>query len=196
MTGFPKAMNENQTLQAISTPARPAVSVQAAPKAESKLGSPFRYSRRYLDWNRLTFEYHAGGSQSTIDTWEAETVSNTIHNARNQLTLFHVYGCAPRSYCTSCVEYGDPGNLLTLYEDILATVVVNPSRANKSRMIMVNKGRFRADLPQGGVTDTGRLMINPYNDQFQYIPDVPFDQAIVRHSEIANQYADQYRQCS
>jgi hypothetical protein len=36
-------------------------------KATSASTSPFVYSRRYLDWNRYTFEYHSIGTQSDAD---------------------------------------------------------------------------------------------------------------------------------
>src|SRR2546430_2058037 len=42
--------------------------------------SDLRYARRYLDWNRLTFAYHAEGSQryATFDTPEGKKTTSEI----------------------------------------------------------------------------------------------------------------------
>ncbi|KAL8993226.1 MAG: hypothetical protein Q9169_006509 [Polycauliona sp. 2 TL-2023] len=56
------------------------------------------YSRRYLDWNRLTFSYHAIGSQDhTFDYHSGQRVTDEITEARKQLNLTALYGCAPET---------------------------------------------------------------------------------------------------
>lgn len=58
------------------------------------------YSRRYLDWNRLTFAYHAVGSQSnTFDYYNGRRLTYEITDLRKQLNLTTLYGCAPKTYC-------------------------------------------------------------------------------------------------
>ena len=58
------------------------------------------YSRRYLDWNRLTFAYHAVGSQSnTFDYYNGRRLAYEITDLRKQLNLTTLYGCAPKTYC-------------------------------------------------------------------------------------------------
>jgi hypothetical protein len=54
------------------------------------------YPRRYLDWNRLTFAYHAEDSQSkTSDTEKGLKVLLTITSLRKQLNTTALFGCAP-----------------------------------------------------------------------------------------------------
>lgn len=57
------------------------------------------YFRRYLDWNRRTFAYHAQGSQdSTFDTLIGQAVTSEITTDRQKLNLTTLYGCAPETW--------------------------------------------------------------------------------------------------
>jgi hypothetical protein len=48
--------------------------------AAPKTNSTFRYSRSYLDWNRLTFEFHANGSQTgAAPSCSSSSASATSH---------------------------------------------------------------------------------------------------------------------
>lgn len=61
--------------------------------------STLLYSRRYLDWNRRTFAYHAVGSQdNTFDTPKGQAVNTEITNDRKKLNLTTLYGCAPETW--------------------------------------------------------------------------------------------------
>jgi hypothetical protein len=92
--------------------------------------SGITYSRRYLDWNRLTFEYHATSSQdNTFDYHSGIRVTGDITEVRKKLNLNALYGCAPDTYCLSCKSFGDPGNINSLLPVALGATVVNESRA-------------------------------------------------------------------
>lgn len=92
--------------------------------------SGITYARRYLDWNRLTFEYHATNSQeSTFDYHSGLRVTGDITDVRKQLNLSLLYGCAPETYCESCKPFGDPGNINTFLPIALGATVVNESRS-------------------------------------------------------------------
>ena len=111
------------------------------------------YSRRYLDWNRLTFAYHAVGSQdSTFDYHSGQRVTNEITQARKQLNLTALYGCAPETYCQSCKPFLADGNIFGLIQTALAATVINESRADIPRLIIVNTGHIRFDLVKGPFT--------------------------------------------
>lgn len=56
-------------------------------------------TRRYLDWNRLTFAYHATGSQNILNTPEGLNVTKGITESRNSLNFTFVHGCARQTYC-------------------------------------------------------------------------------------------------
>ena len=111
------------------------------------------YSRRYLDWNRLTFAYHAVGSQSnTFDYPSGERVSANITTTRLELNLTALYGCAPASYCQTCQPFGADGNIFGLLATALSATVINQTRANIPRLIIINTGSVRFDLFEGPFT--------------------------------------------
>jgi hypothetical protein len=147
-------------------------------KATNTSTSGLLYSRRYLDWNRLTFEYHATNSQeSTFDYHSGLRVTGDITAVRKKLNLTSLYGCAPATYCASCKPFGDPGNINSLVATALGAVVVNKSRATTARYVIVNTGSIRFDLVKGPFTYDDSFIVSPFNDAFQYIKDVPYDMA-------------------
>jgi 2',3'-cyclic-nucleotide 2'-phosphodiesterase (5'-nucleotidase family) len=136
------------------------------------------YSRRYLDWNRRTFAYHAVGSQSeTFDYHSGLRVSAKITETRKQLNLTTLFGCVPQTYCVSCVPFGSPNSIFTVLTTALATVVVNATRASTPRLVFINTGSVRFDLNQGPLTLDDSFTVSPFHDTFQYLPNVPYAQA-------------------
>ncbi|KAF2853728.1 hypothetical protein T440DRAFT_487046 [Plenodomus tracheiphilus IPT5] len=141
--------------------------------------SSLRYARRYLDWNRPTFSYHAKGSQryTAFDTSKGVDVTQEITSERTKLNLTDLYGCAPETYCQYCKPYLAEGNIFKLLQTALATVVVNETRKDVPRLIIINTGSVRFDLAKGPFTYDDSFIVSPFDDAFQFIPDVPYDQA-------------------
>lgn len=136
------------------------------------------YSRRYLDWNRLTFEYHATNSQdSTFDYHSGLRVTGEITDVRKQLNLSSLYGCAPETYCLSCKAFGEAGNIFTLIPLALGATVINTNRTEIPRYIIVNSGSIRFDLVKGPFTYDDSFIVSPFDDKFLYIKEVPYDMA-------------------
>ncbi|KAH8684865.1 Metallo-dependent phosphatase-like protein [Tricladium varicosporioides] len=147
-------------------------------KATNTSTSGLVYSRRYLDWNRLTFEYHATNSQeSTFDYHSGLRVTGEITDARKKLNLSSLYGCAPETYCQSCKPFQADGNIFSLVPVALGATVINASRASTPRYIIVNTGSIRFDLVKGPFTYDDSFIVSPFNDAFQFIKDVPYDMA-------------------
>ena len=179
-----------------------AVSATATPTATPSAFANLVYSRRYLDWNRLSFAYHAIGSQSTntynttFDYHSGLRVTKEILDLRNQLNLTKLYGCAPQSYCFSCQPFGAPGNIFPLgqYKRLiffarkskayfplvstaLSATVINSARSTIPRLILINTGSIRFDLIEGPFTFDDSFIVSPFTDKFQYIPNVPYSVA-------------------
>ena len=156
-----------------------ATGTASAPISTGTGSSSFKdlvYGRRYMDWNRLTFAYHAVGSQSeTFDYHSGLRVSAEITKARKELNLTTLYGCAPASYCLSCKPFGTPGNILNLAETALSAVIINQQRATTPRYVLINSGSLRFDLVEGPFTFDDGFIVSPFNDTFQYIPNVPYN---------------------
>ncbi|KAK3940521.1 Metallo-dependent phosphatase-like protein [Diplogelasinospora grovesii] len=146
----------------------------------SSTTSPFVYSRRYLDWNRNTFVYHAVGSgqaDAEFDYHSGLRVTDEIAAYRKQLNLGKVYGCVPQTYCMTCVPFGDASSIFTPLSDALATAVVSPAREARARMVIANTGGVRFDMYKGPFTYDDSFIVSPFRDVFLYIPDVPYSLA-------------------
>lgn len=174
----------NPTMKAIKVPtstgSASASSASATGTPRSSSSPSILYSRRYLDWNRVTFAYHATGSQDgneTFDYHSGEQVTTEITIARKKLNLTAVYGCAPATYCQSCKPFGAEGNIFGLLPTALSTVVVNQSRADTPRLILINTGSIRFDLVKGPFTYDDSFIVSPFKDAFQYLQAVPYTTA-------------------
>ena len=144
------------------------------------------YSRRYLDWNRLTFEYHATGSQRKayeshpqlgIGAGMGSNISHEIHDVREKLNLTKQYGCAPKTWCISCVPFLSNNSIYSLLQDALSTVVINSSRAANARIMLQHTGSVCFDLPKGPFTYDDTFIVSPFDNTFQFLPDVPYELA-------------------
>ncbi|KAI9841939.1 MAG: hypothetical protein M1838_003335 [Thelocarpon superellum] len=164
--------SSSSTVSTISTISSPAPS--AAPHSQNP--SSLLYSRRYLDWNRRTFEYHASGSQD-FDIPSGVNVTGDITADRLALNLSTLYGCAPDTYCLSCEPFGAPGSIFSLLEKALAATVINASRASMPRLIIVNTGSVRFDLVKGPFTYDDSFIVSPFTDGFQFLPNVSYSHA-------------------
>ncbi|KAL7930964.1 Metallo-dependent phosphatase-like protein [Trichoderma chlorosporum] len=172
MTGFSSsnsAYNGVKNPHGVANPTRP-----ARPGAKS----PFVYSRRYLDWNRQTFIYHTKQTEQTFDYGSGLRVTGDITTVRQDLKLGDVYGCAPQTWCISCVPFNDSSNIYPgVVVPAVTAIVVNKTREAKSRIIIGNTGVIRFDLHQGPFTYDDNFIVSPFRDIFRYIPDVPYDLA-------------------
>ncbi|MCJ1268414.1 hypothetical protein MMC22_008302 [Lobaria immixta] len=147
-----------------------------SPPTSSSKPSNIVYSRRYLDWNRLTFDYHAVGSQDyTFDDYQGERITTEITAARKKLNLTSLYGCVPETYCVSCKPFGAEGNIYNLLSKALAATVINKQRAEIPRLIIINTGSIRFDLVKGPFTLDDRTIVSPFYATFQFIADVPYN---------------------
>ena len=173
-----RVVTANGSATASSASASASVTCTTASTSSSSSSSAILYSRRYLDWNRLTFAYHAVGSQDkTFDYHSSERVTAEITSARRKLNLTAVYGCAPATYCQSCKLFGADGNIFGLLPTALSAVVVNKSRADIPRLIFINTGSIRFDLVKGYFTYDDSFIVSPFMDAFQYIQGVPYTTA-------------------
>ncbi|KAL8830458.1 MAG: hypothetical protein Q9191_001420 [Dirinaria sp. TL-2023a] len=168
--------NGNLKPRGVPNPTQPAFNATATNSTASKnTTSSIVYQRRYLDFNRLTFAYHAVGSQaSTFDYHSGERVTDLITSDRRELNLTALYGCAPETYCQYCKPFGADGNIFPLLATALAATVINESRADVPRLIIINTGSVRFDLVKGPFTFDDSFIVSPFADGFQFIPDVPY----------------------
>ncbi|TGJ83897.1 hypothetical protein E0Z10_g4861 [Xylaria hypoxylon] len=147
-------------------------------KATENSTSHFTFSRRYLDWNRKTFAYHAETwYDHNFDYDNGRATTATITKYREQLKLGELYGCVPKEYCMTCAPFDSSDNIFPLLSQALAEVVVNEERKDTARYIISNTGGIRFDMYKGPFTYDDNFIISPFLDAFLYIKDVPYAQA-------------------
>ncbi|KAJ3950080.1 uncharacterized protein N0V96_001217 [Colletotrichum fioriniae] len=158
-------------------PSQKAVNVTAGQTAATG-NSSITYSRRYLDWNTLTFEYHAVGSQhKAFNTTKGLAVSANITATRKKLNLTSLYGCAPQTWCIACAPYMSSGSIFSLLTTALSATIVTEARKATPRIILANTGHIRFDLAEGPFDYDSSFIVSPFTDGFQYIPDVDWSLA-------------------
>ncbi|KAG5929451.1 hypothetical protein E4U53_002450 [Claviceps sorghi] len=176
MSGFDSANSGFRGVEnprGVKNPHRP-----AKPEAHS----PFVYSRRYLDWNRKTFMYHAqqkSAKSSSYGDHSGQRVTSEISAVRKQLRLGTVYGCAPRDYCFDCAPFTDQNKNIFpgVFFPAVSAVVLNETRKDNARLFLGNTGFVRFDIHKGPFTYDDNFIVSPFRDVFMYIGDVPFDKA-------------------
>ncbi|KAN0081639.1 Metallo-dependent phosphatase-like protein [Tylopilus felleus] len=137
------------------------------------------FTRRYLDQNRVTYEYHTQTSNSTFDTDAGRNITSCLHQLAVDFDLSYLYGTAPSTYTMNQDKYPSDQNVLSLYvaEAAPVALAVNNSRAGTPNIIIINSEELRYNVFAGPFTKNDQLTAVPFTDPFYYIPDVPFDVA-------------------
>lgn len=133
-----------------------------------------KFSRRYLDQNRVTYQYHTKTSNLTFDTRYGRSITEGLHDLAEQYGLSYQYGISPRDYTMTRDPYPSDGSLLTLFiEDAIPTALkINNSRADIPSLFIATSGDLRFDIFKGPFTKNDQLTASPYPDQFLYISGV------------------------
>lgn len=181
MSGFTAAAAANSSSSGYTGAAAAAGVPSPTRKATNTSTAPWTYARRYLDWNRLTFEYHASGSQTNFTansaaftTAAGKNTTQQIYDLRQQLNITAQLGCSPQSWYQSYAEFNSSNSIYSLLSDALSVAVVNETRADKARVNVINTGSVRFDLHKGPFLVDDAYIVSPFVDIFVYIPDVPY----------------------
>ncbi|KAG0695395.1 Metallo-dependent phosphatase-like protein [Suillus ampliporus] len=139
------------------------------------------FTRRYLDQNRVTYEYHTNTSDQTFDTDAGQNITRGLYGLANQFNLSYQYGTAPQDYTTNYDPYPSEKSLLSLFikDAIPYALAINNPRHYTPNITIVNSQSLRFDVFNGSFTKNDQLTASEYNDEFLYIANVT--------SSIANQ---------
>ncbi|KAF8260660.1 Metallo-dependent phosphatase-like protein, partial [Lactarius quietus] len=132
-------------------------------------------NRRYLDPNRVTYEYHTSRRDSSFDTSQGRMITAGLEALAARFDLSFQFGTAPQDYTLSGNPFPSNGSILSLImAELLPTALaVNNTRANISNIIITNSGGLRFDIYAGPFTKNDQLTASPFTDAFLYIADVP-----------------------
>ncbi|KAG6816709.1 hypothetical protein H0H87_003684 [Tephrocybe sp. NHM501043] len=143
-------------------------------KDKSKPPKDIVFSRRYLDPNRITYEYHTGRKSSQFDTGVGKSITQGLKALAKAFNLDFVFGTAPHDFTIDQAPYPSEGSSLSLFvEDALPfALAINNSRASIPNLIIVNSGLQRFDIYAGPFTRNDQLTASPFADAFLYIPNI------------------------
>ncbi|KZT05411.1 uncharacterized protein LAESUDRAFT_727057 [Laetiporus sulphureus 93-53] len=137
------------------------------------------FTRRYLDANRVTYEYHTRRSNTTYDTAAGKSITAGLEQLWVNYDLSTLYGTAPHDYTLSRDPYPSNGSVLTLYvsEVMPYALTINNTRISIPNIMIVNSGELRFDILAGTFDKNDQLTSAPFTDAFLYIPNVTFSVA-------------------
>ncbi|KIK61122.1 hypothetical protein GYMLUDRAFT_43217 [Collybiopsis luxurians FD-317 M1] len=148
----------------------------------AKLGDPsdrnskknITFSRRYLDQNRVTYEYHSQQRNSTFDTPQGKQITQGLLGLAQKYELSTLFGIAPQDYTISRDPYPSNGSSLTLFASLAMpyALTLNNSRANNSNVMITNSGSQRFDIYAGTFDKNDQISASPFTDAFLFIPSV------------------------
>ncbi|KAF8173352.1 Metallo-dependent phosphatase-like protein [Mycena galopus ATCC 62051] len=133
--------------------------------ASGKAAKNITFSRRYLDPNRVTFEYHTRRGNFSFDTTQGRSITKGLEQLVKEFDLGFTYGTAPHDF--TLYQCGFPNNsLLSLMSEVLpVALTVHSTRASIPNIMIINSGALRSPYC--------------YADPLLYIPNVPFSVANV-----------------
>lgn len=132
------------------------------------------FTRRYLDPNRVTYEFHTGRSNHTFDTFQGREITSGLEKLSKRFDLDFLYGTAPRDFTLSRDPFPSNGSALSLLvgQALPVALAINNTRANIPNIIITNSGELRFDIYAGPFTKNDQLTTLPFADAFLFIPNI------------------------
>uniref|UniRef100_A0A0W0FQK1 Calcineurin-like phosphoesterase domain-containing protein n=1 Tax=Moniliophthora roreri TaxID=221103 RepID=A0A0W0FQK1_MONRR len=148
-------------------------------KLETDETKNITFSRRYLDTNRVTYEFHSGKSNTSFDTDAGDSIRRGLYDLSDRFNLDFLFGTAPQDYLLNRAPYPSNNSLLSLFAEqaVPTALAINNSRADIPNYIIIQAGSQRFDLFAGPFTKNDQLTSSPFTNAFVYIPDVPLSLA-------------------
>ncbi|KAJ6495385.1 Metallo-dependent phosphatase-like protein [Mycena sanguinolenta] len=136
------------------------------------------FSRRYLDPNRVTYEFHTGQGNFSFDTPGGRGITKGLEQLAVSFDLTFEYGVAPNDFLLSRASYPSNDSVLSLMVEAMpVALTINNTRAGNPNLMITNSGELRFDIFAGTFTKNDQLTASPFADSFLFIPDVPFSAA-------------------
>ncbi|GJF00129.1 metallo-dependent phosphatase-like protein [Phanerochaete sordida] len=132
------------------------------------------FSRRYLDPNRVTYEFHSGRSNRTFDTLQGRQITSGLQQLSKQFDLEELFGTAPHDFTLSRDPFPSNDSALSLLvqQALPVALAINNTRANIPNIIISNSGELRFDIYAGPFTKNDQLTTLPFADSFLFLPNI------------------------
>ncbi|KAH9485631.1 hypothetical protein JR316_0002541 [Psilocybe cubensis] len=133
------------------------------------------FSRRYLDPNRVTYEFHTRKTEHNFDTPLRKSITKGLNALAQRFDLSFLFGTAPHDFTISRSPYTSETSLPRLFieQAVPVALAINNTRASIPNLIISNTGSLRFDIYAGEFTKNDQLTISPFTNGFVYIPNVP-----------------------
>jgi 2',3'-cyclic-nucleotide 2'-phosphodiesterase (5'-nucleotidase family) len=131
-------------------------------------------SRRYLDANRVTYEFHTHKKNKKFDTEKGKALTQGLLRLADKFDLGFQYGTAPRDLTLNRSPF--PSNDSSPYifgsQAVPVAISVNNTRSNITNYVIVQAGSQRYDIFAGPFTKNDKLTASPFSNGIVYIPEV------------------------
>ncbi|KAF7311518.1 Metallophos domain-containing protein [Mycena kentingensis (nom. inval.)] len=135
------------------------------------------FSRRYLDTNRVTYEFHTGRGNFSFDTAWGRSITKGLEKLAETFDLTFEFGTAPHDFTITQAPYPSENSVLSLVAEAMPyALTVNNSRASNPNIMITNSGSLRFDIYAGPFTKNDQLTASPFADTFLFVS-VPFGAA-------------------
>ncbi|OJA20846.1 hypothetical protein AZE42_02508 [Rhizopogon vesiculosus] len=153
------------------------------------------FTRRYLDQNRVTYEYHTQMSNQTFDTSAGRSITSGLQELAVNFDLSYMYGTSPQDYTINQNPYPSNGSLLSLFiaDAVPYALSINNTRDSIPNIIITNSGSQRFNIFKGPFTKNDEITASPFTDSFLYIPNITFSIANQVLPALNNAGADEKR---
>ncbi|KAK0497263.1 Metallo-dependent phosphatase-like protein [Armillaria luteobubalina] len=141
---------------------------------DAKSSQDLTFSRRYLDPNRVTYEYHTSETQLSFDTEQGKSITTGLNQLAVDFSLNFTFGTAPHDFTITQAPYPSNGSSLSLFAELATpyALSINTDRANIPNYIITNSGSQRFDIYAGPFTKNDQITASPFTDLYFYIPEV------------------------
>ncbi|KAI0774818.1 Metallo-dependent phosphatase-like protein [Trametes elegans] len=133
------------------------------------------FTRRYLDPNRVTYEYHTQQRNSSFDTSGGRQITQGLNELAARFNLSSLFGTALQDYTLTQSPYPSNTSAFSLFagQAMPYSLTRNNSRAGIPNVMITNSGSLRFDVYEGQFTRDDQLIACPFTNAFVYIPNVP-----------------------
>lgn len=128
------------------------------------------FFRRYIDFNRRSFEHHLGENSTGVKSSKGHEISNRLKDIRERLKLDEVIGYVPQTYYMSARPLHSEDNLYHLItHKVLPQLHSNVTDFSIGRYVMINTGAVRYDLYEGPFTADSEYIVLPFANEWRYM---------------------------
>ncbi|KAG6811955.1 hypothetical protein H0H92_005119 [Tricholoma furcatifolium] len=161
--------------------------------------APVQFSRKYLDTNTITYEYHTSDvADHAVGITTRDYVSGRLDALADNYNLSYVYGWPKQNYTLNQSPYDshDTSNLVQFWiQKALPYALKKSTTRTEPFQVVANNNSQRFDIYSGSFTRNDELSASFYTDVFYYV-NIPFSdaqaviQAVGKYNTPGNPYTN------